>query len=534
MTTIDSFVNLDRAHPAHSGPNSMSATHPPASALSHAMMDIHSNLTAKEIYRELESQRLEVAALTALARDQGAEISSLLPELEKQRREVVILSCRCNEMANRLDAEREKSRSWEYLSSCLREQVVELEKSRRADDEERRKLQETVQRWSATQRQLEDELLNLNRTISELNSSNSQKDEEIQKLRNQIEEVMGRTSIPNRPPPRRPSESTSAPDCAQDAGAPTAPSSTGGGGGGGRSQPAGTLGSAVSSTPASTPLPSVPHTPVLSSQPARPAQTLSLPTALTQPPPPASLTSTSASTHPIPPLPLPLPPKPQPSQPSSTLALAQSGSQPVKSGLAPSTLSSCDTLHNECVKASETEDRPGSSFSALATLQDENDQGDEVYQVVGPDGSQCVVSDDRMGKSDQGVWVHVRGIPALFTAQALHLIFTAFEPVETSIPHSDRQNKGNRGYGLVLLPSRDHAIRAINALNGVLVQDKRLELNFSTSPGPRGPRFMDMARTVHGRISPGTFAGSHGHITTGPLLVGQKSADRDRKIKRYT
>ena len=74
------------------------------------------------------------------------------------------------------------------------------------------------------------------------------------------------------------------------------------------------------------------------------------------------------------------------------------------------------------------------------------------------------------------------------TSEDLKTTFSAFGPVLYAHVVYDRDTKKSKGYGYVEMEDTDHAINAIQALNGMEVNGRKLDVKIASPKGSRPPK----------------------------------------------
>lgn len=74
------------------------------------------------------------------------------------------------------------------------------------------------------------------------------------------------------------------------------------------------------------------------------------------------------------------------------------------------------------------------------------------------------------------------------TSEDLKTTFSAFGPVTYAHVVFDRETKRSKGYGYVEMEETDHAINAINALNGMEINGRKLDVKIASPKGSRPPK----------------------------------------------
>lgn len=71
------------------------------------------------------------------------------------------------------------------------------------------------------------------------------------------------------------------------------------------------------------------------------------------------------------------------------------------------------------------------------------------------------------------------------TSEDLKTTFSAFGPVTYAHVVYEKDTKRSKGFGYVEMEETDHAINAINALNGMEVNDRKLDVKIASPKGNR-------------------------------------------------
>lgn len=90
------------------------------------------------------------------------------------------------------------------------------------------------------------------------------------------------------------------------------------------------------------------------------------------------------------------------------------------------------------------------------------------------------------------------------TSDDLKTTFSAFGPVHYAHVVYDRETKKSKGYGYVEMEDTDHAINAINALNGLEINGRKLDVKIA-SPKENRPARKPAAPKTEFKKKPGGF-----------------------------
>ena len=71
------------------------------------------------------------------------------------------------------------------------------------------------------------------------------------------------------------------------------------------------------------------------------------------------------------------------------------------------------------------------------------------------------------------------------TSEDLKTTFSAFGPVTYAHVVFEKDTRRSKGFGYVEMEETDHAINAINALNGMEVNDRKLDVKIASPKGNR-------------------------------------------------
>ncbi len=74
------------------------------------------------------------------------------------------------------------------------------------------------------------------------------------------------------------------------------------------------------------------------------------------------------------------------------------------------------------------------------------------------------------------------------TSEDLKTTFSAFGPVMYAHVVYEKDTKRSKGYGYVEMEDTDHAINAINALNGMEINGRKLDVKIASPKGNRPPK----------------------------------------------
>jgi RNA recognition motif-containing protein len=74
------------------------------------------------------------------------------------------------------------------------------------------------------------------------------------------------------------------------------------------------------------------------------------------------------------------------------------------------------------------------------------------------------------------------------TSEDLKTTFSAFGPVTYAHVVFDKETKRSKGYGYVEMEDTDHAINAIQALNGMEINGRKLDVKIASPKGNRPPK----------------------------------------------
>lgn len=74
------------------------------------------------------------------------------------------------------------------------------------------------------------------------------------------------------------------------------------------------------------------------------------------------------------------------------------------------------------------------------------------------------------------------------TSEDLKTTFSAFGPVTYAHVVFEKDTRRSKGFGYVEMEETDHAINAINALNGMEVNDRKLDVKIASPKGNRPVR----------------------------------------------
>lgn len=74
------------------------------------------------------------------------------------------------------------------------------------------------------------------------------------------------------------------------------------------------------------------------------------------------------------------------------------------------------------------------------------------------------------------------------TSEDLRTTFSAFGPVTYAHVVFDRESKRSKGFGYVEMEETDHAISAINALHGMDINGRKLDVKIASPKGNRPPK----------------------------------------------
>lgn len=74
------------------------------------------------------------------------------------------------------------------------------------------------------------------------------------------------------------------------------------------------------------------------------------------------------------------------------------------------------------------------------------------------------------------------------TSEDLKTTFSAFGPVNYAHVVYDKDTKKSKGFGYIEMEDADHAINAIQALNGLEVNDRKLDVKIASPKENRPPR----------------------------------------------
>lgn len=71
------------------------------------------------------------------------------------------------------------------------------------------------------------------------------------------------------------------------------------------------------------------------------------------------------------------------------------------------------------------------------------------------------------------------------TSEDLETTFSAFGPVSYAHVVYEKDTKRSKGYGYIEMEDTDHAINAINALNGMEINGRKLDVKVASPKGNR-------------------------------------------------
>ena len=74
------------------------------------------------------------------------------------------------------------------------------------------------------------------------------------------------------------------------------------------------------------------------------------------------------------------------------------------------------------------------------------------------------------------------------TSEDLKTTFSAFGPVSYAHVVFEKDTKRSKGFGYVEMEETDHAINAINALNGMEINGRKLDVKIASPKGNRPPK----------------------------------------------
>lgn len=74
------------------------------------------------------------------------------------------------------------------------------------------------------------------------------------------------------------------------------------------------------------------------------------------------------------------------------------------------------------------------------------------------------------------------------TSEDLKTTFSAFGPVNYAHVVYEKETKRSKGFGYVEMEETDHAINAINALNGMEINGRKLDVKIASPKGNRPPK----------------------------------------------
>lgn len=74
------------------------------------------------------------------------------------------------------------------------------------------------------------------------------------------------------------------------------------------------------------------------------------------------------------------------------------------------------------------------------------------------------------------------------TSEDLKTTFSAFGPVSYAHVVYEKETKRSKGFGYVEMEETDHAINAINALNGMEINGRKLDVKIASPKGNRPPK----------------------------------------------
>lgn len=80
------------------------------------------------------------------------------------------------------------------------------------------------------------------------------------------------------------------------------------------------------------------------------------------------------------------------------------------------------------------------------------------------------------------------------TSADLNTTFSAFGPVTYAHVVYEKETKRSKGFGYVEMESTDDAIRAIQALNGMEVNGRRLDVKVASPKGNRPPKKVEVEK----------------------------------------
>jgi RNA recognition motif-containing protein len=74
------------------------------------------------------------------------------------------------------------------------------------------------------------------------------------------------------------------------------------------------------------------------------------------------------------------------------------------------------------------------------------------------------------------------------TSEDLKTTFSAFGPVNYAHVVYEKETKRSKGFGYVEMEETDHAINAIDALNGMEINGRKLDVKIASPKGNRPPK----------------------------------------------